>query len=238
MKKYLCIIFLFFLSVPCFGASKTVPVWFLLNGVRDTTGALLTSGKVYTYIAGTTTNKTTWTAADKSVAAANPVILDSYGAATIYADGLYKFVIKDSGDNTIYTWDNIQLLVYGDNLRINESAAPDKYISDLVDGGKDVILKPARIESAKGADVASATTLVLGTDGGYFDITGTTTIAGIQTISTGTVARLHFDGALTLTHNATSFVLPNSADIVTTAGDEYTFYRIFYWKRGDLLSGT
>lgn len=70
-------------------------------------GAALASGKVYTYKAGTTTNKTTWTDAAKTTPAANPIILDSNGRATVFGDGVYKFVIKSSADVTIYTWDNL-----------------------------------------------------------------------------------------------------------------------------------
>lgn len=73
---------------------------------------------------------------------------------------------------------------------------------------------------AKGADVASASALTLGTDGNYFDITGTTTITSINTVGVGTLIKLHFDAALTLTHHATDLILPGAANITTAAGDE------------------
>jgi hypothetical protein len=76
---------------------------------------------------------------------------------------------------------------------------------------------------AKGADVASASTLTLGDDGNYFDITGTTTITAIATKGAGTVVKLHFDASLTLTHHATDLILPGGANIVTAAGDEAEF---------------
>ena len=76
---------------------------------------------------------------------------------------------------------------------------------------------------SKGADVASANALTLGTDGNYFDITGTTAITSIGTLGIGTVVLLHFDGILTLTHNATDLILPSGANITTAAGDEGMF---------------
>jgi ribosomal protein L12E/L44/L45/RPP1/RPP2 len=78
------------------------------------------------------------------------------------------------------------------------------------------------IQFSKGADVASATGLTLGTDGNYFDVTGTTTIATIDTVAVGTVVKLHFDAILTLTNSA-DLVLPSGADISTAAGDEAEF---------------
>lgn len=80
-----------------------------------------------------------------------------------------------------------------------------------------------QVRLSKGADVMSATSLAIGDDGNYFDVTGTTTVAAIAAKGVGTVVRLHFDGILTLTHHATDFVLPTGANITTAAGDEATF---------------
>lgn len=77
---------------------------------------------------------------------------------------------------------------------------------------------------AKGADIASATALALGTDGNSFDVTGTTTITSIGTVGIGTHVTLQFDGALTLTHHATDLILPGAANITTAAGDIGVFY--------------
>lgn len=76
----------------------------------------------------------------------------------------------------------------------------------------------------QGSDVASAATISLG-EGGYFNITGTTTITDIDlaTDKAGRVVVLKFAGALTLTHNASTLILPTGANITTAAGDIAAF---------------
>lgn len=53
-------------------------------------------------------------------------------------------------------------------------------------------------------------------------VSGTTTITAFDTIATGAIRRVRFLAALTLTHNATSLILPGSANITTSAGDVAT----------------
>jgi len=74
--------------------------------------------------------------------------------------------------------------------------------------------------ASKGADIASAATTDLGAvEGLYHDITGTTTITSLGTVSAGIWKVLTFEGVLTLTHNATSLILPGGASITTAVGD-------------------
>lgn len=77
------------------------------------------------------------------------------------------------------------------------------------------------ISEAKGADIASATTTeCYAADGNFMHITGTTTITSLGTAAqAGDCRTLVFDGALTLTHDATSLILPTGANITTAAGD-------------------
>lgn len=64
--------------------------------------------KLYTYEAGTTSNKVTYTDNSEASNNTNPVILDSEGYADVWlGDGAYKFVLKDSNDSTLWTLDNI-----------------------------------------------------------------------------------------------------------------------------------
>jgi len=76
------------------------------------TGAVLTGGKIYTYAAGTTTPVTTYTTSAGNVAHTNPIILDAAGRVPsgeiwLTTSIIYKFVLKDSNDVLIGTYDNI-----------------------------------------------------------------------------------------------------------------------------------
>jgi len=73
----------------------------------------------------------------------------------------------------------------------------------------------------KGADIASADPLVIGTDGHYFDVTGTTTFDE-QTVAAGRLYMLQFDGALTMTDDADHDL--GGSNITTVAGDRALFY--------------
>jgi hypothetical protein len=73
---------------------------------------------------------------------------------------------------------------------------------------------------AEGADIASAATVNLASATGWaIDVTGTTTITAFGTVDAGKPFLLRFTGILTLTHNATSLILPGSANITTAAND-------------------
>jgi hypothetical protein len=81
-----------------------------------------------------------------------------------------------------------------------------------------------RTTNAKGSDIASATTTDIGAATAEFvDVTGTTTITGLGTIAAGIVRTVRFTGALTLTHNGTSLILPGGASITTAANDTAEF---------------
>ena len=74
--------------------------------------------------------------------------------------------------------------------------------------------------ATKGSDIASAATTDIGAVAGVMhDITGTVTITSLGTVSAGIWKILKFEGALTLTHNATSLILPGGTSILTVDGD-------------------
>lgn len=70
-------------------------------------GLPLVGGKLYTYIAGTTTPKLTYTDADGTNPNTNPIILDARGEATVFWSGSYKVELRDALDNVIWTVDKV-----------------------------------------------------------------------------------------------------------------------------------
>jgi hypothetical protein len=159
----------------------------------DTAGNALAGGKLYTYQAGTSTNLATYTTPAASVANANPVIMDANGEADVwYLARSYKLVLKDANDVVQWTVDNFD--------------------------GSSLVITGA-LDEIKGSDIASAATIDLSTaTGNFVHITGTTTITGV-TLGVGAERTVVFDGILTLTHNATSLILPGNQNIITAAGD-------------------
>jgi len=78
--------------------------------------------------------------------------------------------------------------------------------------------------SVKGADIASAgTTDLSAATGDFVDVTGTTTITALGTAAAGVERVVRFTSILTLTHHATSLILPTGASITTAAGDVARF---------------
>lgn len=108
------------------------------------------------------------------------------------------------------------------NTPLEDLAADLNVARPIVAGGTGATTAVAAADnlSTKSSAIASAATTDLSTASGVFaHITGTTTITAFGTVASGARRVLVFDGALTLTHNATSLILPGAANITTAAGD-------------------
>jgi hypothetical protein len=83
------------------------------NGFQffDNNGAPLNAGKIYTYQAGSSTPLATYTSSSGLTANANPIILGTSGRPPndiwLTEGFFYKFILKDSADVTIQTYDNL-----------------------------------------------------------------------------------------------------------------------------------
>lgn len=118
-------------------ATKAAQVESALAGYLDKSGNPLSSGKLYTYEAGTSNPASVYQDQDKVSAHANPVILDAQGQKLIFADGLYKFVLRDQNDNLIETFDNLQYFFISETTTLAEviSAVDSDGITMQDDGG-------------------------------------------------------------------------------------------------------
>lgn len=103
----------------------------------DSNGDPLTGGKLYTYDAGTTDNKTTYKERTLETENANPIVLDSRGECACYFSGTIKLVLKTSAGSILWTMDNLKAGVSvltdddGDTMvQVEESADEDKIRAD------------------------------------------------------------------------------------------------------------
>jgi len=99
------------------------------------------------------------------------------------------------------------------------NAGGDLSLDGLGTGGVSIA---STLKMTKGGDIASASPLVIDTDGNYFDVTGTTSFAAM-TVEAGNFFMLQFDGALTITHGS-GIELPGATNLTTAAGDRLICY--------------
>ena len=111
-------------------------------------------------------------------------------------------------DNTVARYNSTTgKLIQGSGVTIDDS---------------NLLTVPGGLAVNKGGDIASASPLVIDTDGGYFDVTGTTGFSAI-TVAANRLFTLQWDGIVTVTHGA-ALVLPGGANLTTAAGDVWTCY--------------
>jgi len=87
------------------------PAPFIKFREDDANGFPLAGGKLYSYVAGTSTPLATYTTQALDVPNTNPIVLDASGRASVFLeDGVgYKFILHDALGNVIWTEDNIQI---------------------------------------------------------------------------------------------------------------------------------
>jgi hypothetical protein len=90
----------------------------------DSTGNVLSGGKIFTYAAGTTTPLPSYTTADGLTAHANPIVLDSAGRVPsgqiwLLASDSYKFTLETAAGVLIASYDNISAIAF-DVLPVNK----------------------------------------------------------------------------------------------------------------------
>jgi len=107
MKRILRLLFPL-LCLSCFAqvpvAPATIPYITFVTG----SGGPCATCSLYSYIAGTTTPQATYTDSTGTSQNTNPIILDAAGGANIWLGAnSYKFILKDSTGETIWSVDNV-----------------------------------------------------------------------------------------------------------------------------------
>lgn len=123
----------------------------------DNSGNVLTGGKLYTYLAGTTTFADTYTSSTGTFLNTNPIILDSAGRVPeeiwFAENQLYKFVLTDADDVLLGTWDNL--------VSVNEIVDGSITTAKLADGAVTTVkIADANVTTAKIAALNITTALI------------------------------------------------------------------------------
>lgn len=189
-------------------------------------GALVSSPRIWHYIAGTSTLLNAYTDRAKTTTAAQPLVGDANGVASAYFDGLYKIVVKKSDDATVlFTWDNFSVLEAtstpaDDIFRIVGSADSTKQLAAEVDGnttGVTLTLQTAQT-TTRTLNIPNLTaTDTLVTTGLPQTITGVKTLTNPTTAAgTTSIPSLTLTGGTNLTSAAAGAVENDSTAIYAT----------------------
>ena len=118
------------------------------------------------------------------------------------------FAVPGTGGVYLYLYKNVAGVA-------TLSATLDAFVGGTLTGALNEA-PPVTIASAANIDIgAAASNTVL--------VSGTASITSLGTIAAGAIRYLRATGAFTLTHNATSLILPGGTNIVATAGDVFRF---------------
>jgi microcystin-dependent protein len=200
----------------------------------DAAGAPLSGGKLYSYIAGTTTPQATYTDSTGATPNSNPVILDARGEANVWlGEATYKFKLTDSTDVEIWTVDNISAPttslspVLSGNVTVStDSAGPALKITQTGTGNALTVQDSADPDStpfvinASGyvglGTVAPAEALDIDNNGKIqFSASGTARTV-ISADATNSTIDVKDDRNLVVKVNGGTVITANSTDVTTT----------------------
>jgi hypothetical protein len=196
LVRVLSIFLLFLLQFTVSASVKAGQIDFLMSGTIKTNGDPNSLGKVYFWEnSSKTTAKTTWSDRDKVTALSNPVVLDSRGAATVFADGIYYAEIYDKNSVLIKTYTSI-------------AYSGEQGLSSLfLDVGSDYGFNFSNIQSAITDQGSANKTLLF--NNGSFNITDNLIIPSNLGIFVSDSASFNVSSGKTLTINASISYAPN-----------------------------
>lgn len=186
----------------------------------DNSGTPLSGGKLYTYVAGTTTPATTYTDATGVQANTNPIILNSAGRVPyeiwLTSSTNYKFILKTSTDTLLGTYDNIRSAATSlDGTGTNNAVAYFNSVGAFSSSPNftfnDSTNALTVAGNISGSNISASGTLAVT---GNSTLTGTLNVTGNTTV-TGTIAST--GGITSSTPAVTQAAGDNSTKIATTA---------------------
>lgn len=134
--------------------------------------------KFYTYEAGTLTPKTTYQDAALTDANPNPTLANARGEVTMYGSGMYRIILKDSSDNTIWDRDNVEVGV-GAVLVTIDSISLDAFVKSRVNRVVSSISALKALDKTKYTQACVTGYYAAGDGGGgiyYYDSADTTSV--------------------------------------------------------------
>ena len=155
-------------------------------------------------------------------AAATVTTIDASGVAT--ATTFEPDGDTSASDNAAIGYTSVEGLILTGQGSTNDVTIKNDADADVITipTGTTAATFAGNMRMTKGGDIASASPLVIGTDGNYFDVTGTTSFA-VMTVAAGSFFMLQFDGALTITHGS-GIELPGGVNLTTATGDRLICY--------------
>lgn len=157
----------------------------------DDNGDPLAGGLLYTYDAGTTTPKATYTTAAGDVAQTNPVVLDAYGRAVLFLDGAYKFVLKDSEGNAITNGTTDNVTAFATDLDVTNAVEITAVSNDKV-----LLLDTSNSDALSYDDALAISSLFSLADNSVTQAKMADDAIGLAELDAGTADRLlGFDGS-------------------------------------------